>query len=188
MSVEPIHYFRALRRRWWVIVAAVVVASVAAWATTVALASAKVAVVRQTTYSATTTLWATQAPTIGQAVPLPTAEGLVNLVALPEVASIAAQAMDSARQPRRVRHAGIRHGRPGDRPVGDHGHGGEPRTGRRAVDRLLARPHHLPRTLEAEEDHPAGATGAAADPDATRKRVEREPDRIASLDAPAAGA
>lgn len=93
--MEPIRYLRALRRRWLVIVASVVIAGVAAWATTVALGPPKVAPRPRTTYNATTTLWNTQAPTIGQGVQLPGPEALVNIVALPEVASIAARAMDS---------------------------------------------------------------------------------------------
>ena len=97
--MEPVHYLRALRRRWWVIAASVVVASVAAWVTTVALGSPKVAVARQTTYNATTTLWNTGAPTIGQPVPLPDPATLANLVTLPDVASIAAQAMDTQGNP-----------------------------------------------------------------------------------------
>jgi capsular exopolysaccharide synthesis family protein len=90
--VEPIHYLRALRRRWWVIVASVVVASVAAWVVTAAFESPEVAAARPTTYSATTTLWNVEAPTIGAPVAIPNAAYLANLVTLPEVASIAAQA------------------------------------------------------------------------------------------------
>ena len=90
--MEPVQYTRALRRRWWVIAASVVVASVAAWVTTVALNPAKVP--RATTYVATTTLWNTQAPTIGQEVPLPDFDSLPTYLTLPQVASIAEQAMD----------------------------------------------------------------------------------------------
>ena len=90
--MEPIHYLRALRRRWWVIVASVVVAIVAAWVTTAALSSPKVVATRHTTYSATTTLWNVGAPTLGAAVTLPEPVALANLVTLPEVSSIAAQA------------------------------------------------------------------------------------------------
>ena len=97
--MEPIHYLRALRRRWWVIVAAVVVASLAAWGTTVALSSPKVVVARPTVYNATTTLWNTQAPTIGQPVTLGSPAKLVSFVALPEVAAIAERSMGTQGNP-----------------------------------------------------------------------------------------
>ena len=90
--MEPVHYLRAFRRRWWVIVASVVVASFAAWVTTVALNPSKAP--RPTVYVATTTLWNTQAPTIGQEVPLPSFDSLPTYVTLPQVSAIAAQAMN----------------------------------------------------------------------------------------------
>ena len=91
-SVEPIHYLRALRRRWWVIAASVVVACAAAWVTTVALATPDVQVAPRPTYSATTTLWNVQAPTLGAVVPRPDPAFLANLVTLPAVTTIATQA------------------------------------------------------------------------------------------------
>ena len=64
-----------------------------------------------------------------------------------------------------------------------HGDGGESRTGRRGVDRLLARPHHLPRAREAEADHRQAAGGRAADPEPAGARVRPGPGRLAPIDA-----
>lgn len=93
--MEPIHYLRALRRRWWVIVASVVVASAAAWFTT-----ATAPPLRATTpsepqaYTATTVLWNTGAPTLGQGSPITSLEALAQVVTLPGPTAIAAKALD----------------------------------------------------------------------------------------------
>jgi capsular exopolysaccharide synthesis family protein len=78
-----------------VIVTSVVIASLAAWGTTVVLDAPEVAVAPRKTFNATTTLLNTEAPTIGQGLPIPDPATLVGFVALPEVASIAERALDT---------------------------------------------------------------------------------------------
>ena len=138
-----------------------------------------------TTYSATTMLWNPGAPTIGPAVPLPDPATLANLVTLPDVASIAAQSDGSQGNPVASSFAGVRR-----RPTrvtglfGDHGNGGEPRAGRRGVDRVLARPHHVPRALEAEADRPAAAAGRSGRSRTCSDRAAHaDRDRLAPIDA-----
>jgi capsular exopolysaccharide synthesis family protein len=92
--MEPVHYVRALRRRWWVIAASVLVASAAAWLTTAAVPSAGATVAPPTAYTATTVLWNTGAPTIGQGSPITSMEALAQVVTLPGPTAIAAKALD----------------------------------------------------------------------------------------------
>ena len=92
--MEPVHYLRALRRRWWVIAASVLVASAAAWFTTATLAPAQATSSEPQTYTATTVLWNTGAPTIGQGSPITSMEALAQVVALPGPTAIAAKGLD----------------------------------------------------------------------------------------------
>ncbi len=90
--MEPIHYLRALRRRWWVIAAAVIIGTTAAWLAPAAATSASTSTSSTPkAYTATTVLWNTGAPTIGQGSPITSMEALATLVTLPGVTSIAAK-------------------------------------------------------------------------------------------------
>ena len=91
--MEPVHYVRALRRRWWVIAASVLVASAAAWLTTTAVPSAQATAAPPTAYTATTVLWNTGAPTMGQGSPITSMEALAQVVTLPGPTAIAAKAL-----------------------------------------------------------------------------------------------
>jgi len=93
--MEPVHYVRALRRRWWVIAASVLVASAAAWLTTSTVTLAQgAAAAEPTAYTATTVLWNTGAPTIGQGSPITSMEASAQVVTLPGPTAIAAKALD----------------------------------------------------------------------------------------------
>ena len=93
--MEPIHYLRALRRRWWVIAASVLVSSAAAWFTTATVVPVQQAASPEPqAYTATTVLWNTGAPTIGQGSPITSMEALAQVVTLPGPTAIAAKGLD----------------------------------------------------------------------------------------------
>jgi len=99
--MEPIHYWRALRRRWFVIIAAVAVAGITAFVMTPAASSGPSAE-QSKTYEATTLLLedpstsATSSTSSSAVVPF---ESLPTLIKAPQVAAIAAKRMHSEVDP-----------------------------------------------------------------------------------------
>ena len=92
--MEPVHYVRALRRRWWVIAASVLVASAAAWFDDGgASPPRRRRPLRRSAYTATTVLWNTGAPTLGQGSPITSMEALAQVVTLPGPTAIAAKTL-----------------------------------------------------------------------------------------------
>ncbi len=136
--MEPVHYVRALRRRWWVIAASVVVASAAAWLTTAAVPSAQATAAPPTAYTATTVLWNTGAPTLGQGSPITSTEALAQVVTLPGPTSIAARSLVIKAPRLSSPHGGGVSGR-GQRFPEHHGHRSDPRASGRRVLGVLRR-------------------------------------------------